>query len=256
MLVLVPSLHLISVIAFTVAEIESLVFEPLKNALEFTRNLTDLELPLLIEYAGEKETEQEVLDAGVQVCLVVGGGNICRGIKASTLGMERVNADYIGMLATVMNALALQSAFESIGVEARVLSAINISTICEVYDRRNALEHMGNGKVVIFAAGIGNPLFSTDTAAVLRAVEMRCDALFKATQVDGVYSTDPKKDTKAKKYLSISYQDVIANELAVMDIPAISLAKENNLPIIVFSMHNKGELVNVLKGQGEFTTIK
>jgi uridylate kinase len=198
----------------------------------------------------------EVIATGVQIAIVVGGGNICRGVQASVDGMERTTADYIGMLATVMNALALQAEFESIGLGARVLSALDISTICEPYNRQNALRHAEKGRIVIFAAGIGSPLFSTDTSAALRAIEMRCDVMLKATQVGGVYSADPKKDSSAKKYTSISYQEILTNELAVMDVSAVSLAKENALPIIVFSMSNQGDLGKVLKGQGEFTIIK
>ncbi len=199
---------------------------------------------------------KSIHDSGVQVFLVVGGGNICRGVQASVAGMERTTADYIGMLATVMNALALQAEFESMGLGARVLSALDISTICEPYNRQNALRHAEKGRIVIFAAGIGSPLFSTDTSAALRAIEMRCDVMLKATQVGGVYSADPKKDSSAKKYTSISYQEILTNELAVMDVSAVSLAKENALPVIVFSMSNQGDLGKVLKGQGEFTIIK
>jgi uridylate kinase len=197
-----------------------------------------------------------IYDSGIQICLVVGGGNICRGSTASESGLERVTADYVGMLATVMNALILQSRFKDIGLDCRVLSAIDMPTICESYNHQKAIRHLKKGKIIIFAAGTGNPYFSTDTAAALRAVEMKCDVMLKATQVDGVYSADPKKDIDAKKFSSISYQDVLNNELAVMDISAVSLAKENKLPIIVFSIHNKGWLEKVLKGQGQFSIIK
>jgi len=199
---------------------------------------------------------KEVHDAGSQVCLVVGGGNIFRGVSAAASGMERAGADYMGMLATVINALALQNTLEKIGVESRVLSAIPMQSVCEPYIRRKASRHMEKGRVVIFAAGTGNPFFTTDTAAALRAVEMGCNAIFKGTQVDGVYSADPKKDKNATRYESITYKEVLTNDLAVMDAAAISLSRENKIPIVVFSIHDKGSFLKTAKGEGRFTIIK
>jgi uridylate kinase len=192
---------------------------------------------------------------GVQVCLVIGGGNIFRGVSAAAAGMERAQADYIGMLATVMNALAMQSALEAGGVPTRVQSAIPMASVCEPYIRRRAERHMEKGRVVIFAAGTGNPFFTTDTAAALRAAEMTCDALFKGTQVDGVYSADPRRYPEAERYDELTYQDVLANQLAVMDAAAISLARENALPIIVFNIHAPGAFAAVVRGEGRFTRI-
>jgi uridylate kinase len=192
---------------------------------------------------------------GVQVCLVIGGGNIFRGVSAAAAGMERAQADYIGMLATVMNALAMQSALEAGGVPTRVQSAIPMASVCEPYIRRRAERHMEKGRVVIFAAGTGNPFFTTDTAAALRAAEMNCDALFKGTQVDGVYSADPRRDPRAERYDALTYQEVLANQLAVMDAAAISLARENALPIVVFNIHAPGAFAAVVRGEGRFTRI-
>ncbi len=197
-----------------------------------------------------------VHDLGCEVCLVVGGGNIFRGVSAAASGMERAGADYMGMLATVINALALQNSLERIEVQSRVLSAIPMQSVCEPYIRRRASRHMEKGRVVIFAGGTGNPFFTTDTAAALRAAEMGCNALFKGTQVDGVYSADPKKDKTAKKYDSITFKQVLTDDLAVMDAAAISLARENNIPIVVFSIHDKGSFVKTAKGEGQFTIIK
>ena len=197
-----------------------------------------------------------VTKMGVQVCLVVGAGNIYRGMTGAEHGMERASADYMGMLATVLNALALQNTLEKMQVETRVLSAIQMMEICEPYIRRRALRHMEHGRVVIFAAGTGNPFFTTDTTAALRAAEMGCDAIFKATQVDGVYSADPKKDKKAERYDSLTYSQVLKNDLKVMDASAISLARENNIPIVVFSIHTPGEFGRVVCGEGRFTIIK
>ena len=196
-----------------------------------------------------------VVGMGVQVCLVIGGGNIFRGVSGAANGMERAQADYIGMLATVMNALAMQNALERIGVPTRVQSAIPMSTVCEPYIRRRAERHMEKGRVVIFAAGTGNPFFTTDTAAALRATEMGCDALLKGTQVDGVYSADPRKDTNATRYDELSYLEVLARDLSVMDAAAISLARENGLPIIVFNIHAMGAFAQVMRGEGLFTRI-
>jgi uridylate kinase len=197
-----------------------------------------------------------VIDMGVQVCLVVGAGNIYRGMTGAEHGMERASADYMGMLATVLNALALQNSLEKIAVETRVLSAIQMMEICEPYIRRRALRHMEHGRVVIFAAGTGNPFFTTDTTAALRAAEMGCHAIFKATQVDGVYSADPKKDKNAERYDTLSYSQVLKNDLKVMDASAIALARENEIPIVVFSIHTPGEFSRVVCGEGRFTIIK
>ena len=198
---------------------------------------------------------KSVHDLGAQVCLVVGGGNIFRGISAATVGMERASADYMGMLATVMNALAMQSALEGIGQPTRVLSAIPMDTICEPYIRRRAVRHMEKGRIVIFAAGTGNPFFTTDTTAALRAAEMDCDCLLKGTQVDGVYDKEPKSNPEAKRYDRLSYHEVLSRDLKVMDAAAISLARENAIPILVFSIHNDGAFVDVLKGVGRCTVI-
>ena len=192
---------------------------------------------------------------GVQVCLVIGGGNIFRGLAGAAQGMERATADYMGMLATVINSLAVQSALERQGVVTRVLSAISMQAVCEPYIRRRAIRHMEKGRVVIFGAGTGNPFFTTDTAAALRASEMDCDALLKATKVDGVYSADPHKDPTAERYERLSYLDVLSRDLEVMDAAAISLARENNIPILVFSIHSDGGFADVVTGQGRFTII-
>jgi uridylate kinase len=199
---------------------------------------------------------KEVCELGVEVCVVVGGGNICRGADASVLGMERASADYMGMLATVINALALQNAIEKAGIYTRVLSAIPMTSICEPFIRRRARRHMEKGRVVIFAAGIGSPFFTTDSAAVLRAVEMNCDVLLKGTNVDGVYSSDPKKDKEATKYIEITYTDVLKDNLKVMDMAAIAVARENELPIKVFSIKERGNFARVLQNQGEYTLIR
>ena len=201
------------------------------------------------------EEIRAVTNLGVQVCLVVGGGNIYRGMSAAARGMERSSADYMGMLATVLNALALQNALEKYGVDTRVLSAIHMMEVCEPYVRRRAIRHLERGRVVIFAAGTGNPFFTTDTAAALRASEMGCDAILKGTQVDGVYSADPKLDASATRYTSLSYLDVLSRDLRVMDASAISLARENNIPILVFSMHTQGEFAKVVQGAGRYTLI-
>src|SRR6187397_3093423 len=191
-----------------------------------------------------------VHDMGVQVCLVIGGGNIFRGVSAAASGMDRASGDYMGMLATVINSLAMQSALERKGLHTRVQSAIPMTTVCEPYIRRRAIRHMEKGRVVIFAAGTGNPFFTTDTAAALRAAEMACDAMLKATQVDGVYSADPKKVPDAKRYDSLSYHEVLAQNLQVMDAAAISLSRENGIPILVFSLAESGALAQVLQGRG------
>jgi len=197
----------------------------------------------------------DVVKKGIQICIVVGGGNIYRGISSTKSGMDRTTGDYMGMLATVMNSLAIQNALEKISVETRVQSALPISAVCEPYIRRRAKRHMEKGRVVIFAAGTGNPYFTTDTAAALRASEMNCDALIKATLVDGVYSADPKIDSNAKKYDKLSYLDVLSKDLKVMDASAISLARENNIPIVVCSIVKDKNLSKVLSGQGSYTII-
>ena len=197
----------------------------------------------------------DVVALGVQVCLVIGGGNIFRGVSAAATGMDRAQADYMGMLATVMNALALQSALEKLGIPTRVQSAIPMASVCEPYIRRRAIRHMEKGRVVIFAAGTGNPFFTTDTAAALRAAEMGCDALLKGTQVDGVYSADPRKVPDAERYEQLTYLDVLARDLAVMDASAISLSRENRLPIIVFNLNAHGAFAQVMRGEGRFTKI-
>ncbi|OAN54425.1 UMP kinase [Magnetospirillum moscoviense] len=199
---------------------------------------------------------QSVRDLGVEVCCVVGGGNIFRGLSGAAKGMDRAAADNIGMLATVMNALSLQNALENRGVFTRVQSAIPMPSVCESFIRRRAIRHLEKGRVVIFAAGTGNPFFTTDTAAALRAVEMGCDALLKASQVDGVYSADPKKVKDAVRYDYLTFHEVLARDLAVMDASAISLCRENNVPIVVFDMHNDGAFAQVVTGQGRFTIIK
>ncbi|MGE0415298.1 MAG: UMP kinase [Acetobacteraceae bacterium] len=198
---------------------------------------------------------RDVVRMGVQVCVVIGGGNIFRGVSAAASGMDRAQADYMGMLATVMNALAMQAALEKVEIPTRVQSAIPMSSVCEPYIRRRAERHMEKGRVVIFGAGTGNPFFTTDTAAALRAAEMRCDALLKGTQVDGVYSADPRKNAAARRYDQLTYLDVLANDLGVMDAAAISLARENRLPIIVFNIHAPGAFAQVMRGEGQYTRI-
>jgi uridylate kinase len=199
---------------------------------------------------------KEAADSGSQICMVIGGGNIFRGLAGTAKGIDRATADYMGMLATVMNALAMQAALERAGLPCRVQSAIAMNNVCEPYIRRRAIRHMEKGRVVIFAAGTGNPFFTTDTAAALRAAEMACDAMLKATQVDGVYSADPKKDPKATRYESLSYHEVLARDLQVMDASAISLSRENRIPILVFSLHDQGALAQVLAGRGRATIIE
>jgi uridylate kinase len=192
---------------------------------------------------------------GVQICVVIGGGNIFRGVAGAARGMERATADYMGMLATIINSLAMQSALERCGIVTRVQSAIAMQAVCEPYIRRRAIRHMEKGRVVIFAAGTGNPFFTTDTAAALRASEMGCDALLKATKVDGVYSADPNKVADAKRFERLNYLEVLSRDLQVMDASAISLARENRIPILVFSIHNPGGFADVVTGRGLFTII-
>jgi len=214
------------------------------------------------EFGLDSETVERIADEiksvhenGVEICLVIGAGNIFRGVKLAQANIERTTGDYMGMLATVLNALAMQSMLESKGVITRVLSAIPMSTVCEPYIRRRAIRHMEKGRVVIFAAGTGNPFFTTDTAAALRAVEMNCDALLKGTQVDGVYSADPKTTPDAERYDNLTYQDVLSRDLRVMDTAAIALARENAVPILVFSIHNPGAFADVVAGKGVFTIV-
>ena len=201
------------------------------------------------------EDVRQVHELGVEVSLVIGGGNIFRGVSAAAKGMDRTTADYMGMLATVINALALQSALERSGVNTRVLSAIPMQTVCEPYIRRRAIRHMERRRVVIFAAGTGNPFFTTDTAAALRASEMECDALLKGTKVDGVYASDPVKDPNAERHEKLGYLEVLSRDLRVMDASAISLSRENRIPILVFSIRDAGAFADVIKGSGRFTII-
>ena len=191
----------------------------------------------------------------IQTCIVIGGGNIFRGLAASAKGMERANADYIGMLATVMNSLGLQNGLEELSLDTRVMSAFPIQSICETYIRRRAIRHMEKGRIVICAAGTGNPYFSTDTAAALRAAELECDCLFKATQVDGIYDKDPKKHTDAKEIRKISYDDYLASNLKIMDSAAVAIARENNIPIKVFSINEKNAFVRAVNNEIEISEI-
>ena len=199
---------------------------------------------------------KEAVTAGTQICLVIGGGNIFRGIAGAANGIDRATADYMGMLATIMNALAMQAALEREGVPTRVQSAIPMMSVCEPYIRRRAIRHMEKGRVVIFAAGTGNPFFTTDTAAALRAAEMNCQAMLKGTQVDGVYTADPKKVPDAKRFETLSYHEVLSRDLQVMDASAVSLSRENKIPIIVFSIQTRGALAAVLRGEGRCTIIE
>jgi uridylate kinase len=194
-------------------------------------------------------------DAGYELCLVIGGGNIFRGIAGAARGLDRTTGDYMGMLATIMNALAMQNALEKLGVETRVQSAIPMATVCEPYIRRRAVRHLEKGRIVIFAAGTGNPFFTTDSGAALRAAEMNCDALFKGTSVDGIYTADPKTDSDAKRYETVSYDQVLNDNLKVMDASAVALCRENDIPIIVFNIREQGNLEKVLQGQGTATTV-
>ena len=211
-----------------------------------------MEPAMVTRIAGEVKSVHAL---GGQVCLVIGGGNIFRGVSGTAKGMERATADYMGMLATVINSLGMQSALERLDVPTRVLSALPISAVCEPYIRRRAIRHMEKGRVVIFAAGTGNPFFTTDTAAALRASEMGCDALLKATKVDGVYSDDPVKVPSAKRYEKLSYMQVLSQDLKVMDASAISLARENKIPILVFSIFEPGAFAEVVGGRGRYTII-
>lgn len=198
---------------------------------------------------------KDVVEHGVAVGLVIGGGNMVRGTQLATMGMDRVAADYMGMLGTVINALALQDVLEKLGLDTRVMTAIRMEELAEPYIRRRALRHLENGRVVIFAAGTGNPYFSTDTAAALRAIQIKADVIIKATSVDGVYSADPKKDPEAKRYEQISYRDVMLEELGVMDQTAVTLCKENNLPLIVLNVHRAGAVVSAVRGERVGTIV-
>jgi len=194
--------------------------------------------------------------AGYELCVVVGGGNIFRGMAGAARGMDRATGDYMGMLATVMNALAVQNALEQIDVETRVQSAIPMSSVCEPFIRRRAMRHLEKGRVVIFAAGVGSPFFTTDSGAALRAAEMKCDALFKGTSVDGVYDADPKVVSTATRYATVSYDTVLADNLKVMDASAIALCRDNNIPIVVFNIREPGNLAAVLRGEGVSTIVQ
>lgn len=194
-------------------------------------------------------------DRGLEICLVIGGGNIFRGIAGAARGLDRTTGDYMGMLATIMNALAMQNALEKLGVETRVQSAIPMATVCEPYIRRRAARHLEKGRVVIFAAGTGNPFFTTDSGAALRAAEMNCEALFKGTSVDGVYDADPKQVPGAKRFETVSYDQVLSDNLKVMDAAAVALCRENAIPIIVFNIREQGNLARVLDGDGCSTTV-
>ena len=195
-------------------------------------------------------------ETGLEICLVIGGGNIFRGVSVAAQGMNRAQADYMGMLATVMNALAMQNALEALGVHTRVQSAIPMDSVCEPYIRRRAERHLEKGRIVIFAAGTGNPFFTTDTGAALRAAEMGCDALLKGTSVDGVYTADPKKDPQATRYDTVSYSRVLSDNLKVMDAAAIALCRDNGIPIVVFSIKEEGNLARVLSGEGVQTVVE
>ena len=196
-----------------------------------------------------------VHDLGVEICMVIGGGNIFRGLQGSAQGMERTTADYMGMLATVMNALAMQAALESLGVFTRVISAIPMDQVCEPYIRRRAVRHLEKKRVCIFAAGTGNPYFTTDTAAALRASEMACEAIFMGKNVDGIYDSDPKKNPDAKRYDSISYDEVLRDNLKVMDASAIALCRDNKMPLVVFALNEPGGFRGIMAGKGTYTLV-
>lgn len=207
----------------------------------------------LMEYAKEIKA---AYDSGCQVAIVIGGGNIFRGIQAEQGGMDRVHGDYMGMLATVINSMAIQSALENLKIETRLQSAIKMEQICEPFIRRKAVRHLEKGRVVIFGAGSGNPYFTTDSAAALRAIEIEADVILKGTRVDGIYTADPEKDPKATKYDRISFEEVYSKGLEVMDLTAFTLCKENNLPIIVFDMNKPGNLQNLIKGEKVGTLVE
>ena len=207
----------------------------------------------VLELAQEVKRAKET---GLEICLVIGGGNIFRGMAGAARGMDRAQADYMGMLATVMNALAMQNALEQIGVPTRVQSAIQMDQVCEPVIRRRAERHLEKGRIVIFAAGVGAPYFTTDSGAALRAAEMRCDALLKGTSVDGVYSADPKQDPDAQRFDIVTYDRVLADNLKVMDASAVALCRDNDIPIVVFSIREKGNLARVLSGEGVQTIVE
>lgn len=198
---------------------------------------------------------KSAVDMGIEMCVVVGAGNIFRGVSGAATGMDRTTADHMGMLAIVINALSLQNALENLGVKTRVQSAISMDQVCEPYIRRKAMRHMEKGRVVIFAAGTGNPYFTSDTGAALRASEMNCDLIAKGTKVNGIYTADPMKDPTAKKYDHVTYMDILTKDLKVMDATAVSLARENKIPVMVFSIREEGNFARVMQGQGEFTVV-
>ena len=198
----------------------------------------------------------QVCKLGVEICLVIGAGNIFRGLSGAADGMDRASADYMGMLATVMNSLAMQNSLERLGFQTRIQSAISMTEVCETYTRRRAIRHMEKNRIVIFAAGTGNPYFTTDTAAALRASEMDCDAIFKGTKVDGIYDKDPMKEDGAIKFDKISYSEILSKNLRVLDSSAVSLARENNIPIIVFSIKENDGFLNILKGKGSCSVVE
>lgn len=210
--------------------------------------------PDMIDHFGDEI--KSVVDKGYEVAVVIGGGNIFRGLQAGNLGIDRVQGDYMGMLATVINGMALQGVLEKRNINTRLMSAVSIQQVCEPYIKRRAVRHLEKGRVIILAAGTGNPFFTTDTAAALRAVEIGADALLKGTSVDGIYTADPKKDASATKFENISYQEVIAKELKVMDQTSFTLCKENNLPIVVFSIKDKGNILRILDGEKIGTLVK
>ena len=199
---------------------------------------------------------KEVFENNFQICLIIGGGNIYRGIEGASKGIDRSTSDYMGMLATVMNSLAMQNSLERLNVQTRVQSAISMTEVCETYTRRRAIRHMEKNRILIFAAGTGNPYFTTDTAAALRASEMDCEAIFKGTMVDGIYDKDPKEHKNAKKFQSITFSDVLSKNLRVLDSSAVSLARESNIPIIVFSINENNAFLNIIKGKGNCSIVK
>ena len=202
-----------------------------------------------------KEISQ-VCKLGIEICLVIGAGNIFRGLSGAAAGMDRASADYMGMLATVMNSLAMQNSLERLGFQTRIQSAISMTEVCETYTRRRAIRHMEKNRIVIFAAGTGNPYFTTDTAAALRASEMDCDAIFKGTKVDGIYDKDPIEHKEANKFEKITYSEVLSKNLRVLDSSAVSLARDNNIPIIVFSIKENNGFLNILKGKGSYSVVE
>ncbi len=211
-----------------------------------------LDMEMVDRVAGEIA---EVWRTGTQIGLVIGGGNIFRGVSDAAKGMERTTADYMGMLATVMNALAMENALGRQGVAARTMSAVPMPTVCESFTRQRAWKHLEAGRVVLFAGGTGNPFFTTDTGAALKAAETKCQALFKGTSVDGIYTDDPKTNPEAERFDTITYDEVLRRNLKVMDAAAVALARDNNIPLVVFSIREPGALAKVLRGEGTFTTV-